>query len=140
MRSPARQNTKFIHNLEVSQLPDLTRLDRINHWAVTDPSTSAIDRVYDLVDSALDGVDRVLNSAKYEEQHQVRRANAKKVETIDTAPATSTALATRRFRIIEAIAAESGITIFVVTNGSVRAECTTRELAEKILRGLETAP
>lgn len=111
--------------------------------AVTD--TSGIDRIFDLVDNAVDKVDRVLNRTKHtEDQHRTRRA--KSGTMIDAAlkaeaPASSsTALAPRRFRIVEAIAAESGTTIFVVTNGSVRAECTTRELAEKILRGLETAP
>jgi exosome complex RNA-binding protein Rrp4 len=115
---------------------------------VPDSTTSAIDRVFDLVDSVVDKTDRVLNRTKYtEEQHRARRA---KRADVDTAPgvrvvkgaprSTSTALATRRFQIIEAIAAETGTTIFVVTNGDVRAECTTRALAEKILHGLETAP
>ena len=110
-----------------------------------DSTISAIDRVFDLVDSVVDKTDRVLNRAKHtEEQHRARRAKRSEVAApsvkVDKEPSSSTAIATRRFRIVEAIAAESGSTIFVVTNGTVRAECTTRELAEKILRGLETAP
>ena len=127
---------------------------------VPDSTTAAIDRVFDLVDSFADKVDHAINRGKRtEEQHRARRAKRQPV-MIDTAatvkvdkvkpkpetaeaPTSSTALATRpRFRIIEAVAAESGQTIFVVTNGSpsARAECSTRELAEKILRALESAP
>jgi hypothetical protein len=128
--------------------------------AVADSSISAIDRVFDLVDSAVDKVDRVLNRTQYtEEQHRARRAKSSVV--IDTAAAvkvarsperskvvktetalssTSTAIATQRFRIVEAVDAASGETIFVVTNGgNARAECSTRELAEKILRALGTS-
>ena len=125
---------------------------------MADSSTTAIDRVFDLVDSFADKADRVLNRKKYtEDQHQARRARGAKIskrsEVIDVdtaptvkvvkpeAPASSSAIATRRFRIIEVVAAESGQTIFVVTNGAAaRAECSTRALAEKILRALETAP
>jgi hypothetical protein len=121
---------------------------------VTDPSGSAIDRVFDLVDSVVDKADRVLNRAKYtEDQHRSRRGEKRaKVIDVDTSPSvktktteskvpatTSMAVTSKRFRVVEAIA-PGGATIFVVTNGAVRAECTTRELAEKILRGLEAAP
>lgn len=116
---------------------------------VPDANTSSIDRIFDMVDSVVDKADRVLNRTKYtEEQHRTRRA--KKPVVIDTASTVkvakaetsspSTAIAPRRFRIVEAIAAESGVAIFVVTNGTVRAECSTREMAEKILRAMETAP
>ena len=133
----------------------------VKFFAVPDSNLSAIDRVFDFVDSAVDKVDRVLNRAKYtEEQHRERRT--RKQVVIDTAsavkvarspgdlrvvkaetsaPSSSVALATRRFRIVEAVDASSGQTIFVVTNGGdARAECSTRVLAEKILRALETAP
>lgn len=115
-----------------------------------DSTISAIDRVFDLVDSVVDKTDRVLNRAKHTEaQHRARRASRGEVAAASgtarvvrekSSPSSSTAIAPRRFRIVEAIAAESGNTIFVVTNGTVRAECTTRELAEKILHGLEMAP
>lgn len=118
---------------------------------MSDPTLSAIDRVFDLVDSGVEKIDRVLNRTKYtEEQHEARRGRRQVV--IDTAatikvakkkpaPATTTALATRTFRIVESIDAASGQMLFVVTNGgSARAECTSRELAEKILRALETSP
>lgn len=118
---------------------------------VADSNTNSIDRVFDLIDDTVDKVDRVLNRSKYtEDQHRTRRAKAGRQERLDTSPtvkvakpappSTSTAIAARQFRIVEAIAAETGTTIFVVTNGTVRAECSTRDLAEKILRGLETSP
>ncbi len=120
---------------------------------MADSGLNAIDRVFDLVDNAVEKVDRVLNRTKYtEQQHRARRSG----RVIDTSPSvkvkaapkaapkaaesSSTAVATRaRFRIVEAIAAETGVTIFVVTNGAQRAECTTRELAEKILGMLEAS-
>ena len=126
---------------------------------MSDSTTSAIDRVFDLVDSGVEKIDRVLNRGKYtEEQHRARRA--KRSLVIDTAasvkvaqdkvvkkdarsqPTTATAIAVRsKFRIVEAIAAETGQAIFVVTDGgNARAECNTRELAEKLLRALETSP
>lgn len=115
---------------------------------MADSVITAIDRVFDLVDSVVDKADHALNRTKLtEEQHRARRAKiidtapAVKVATKETAPSTATGLVRRRFRIIEAIAAETGQTIFVVTDGgNARAECSTRELAEKILGMLETAP
>lgn len=109
-----------------------------------DSTLSAIDRVFDLVDSVVDKTDRVLNRAKYTEEKQ--RSRRAKPEKIDTAPtvkvAKATAIARRRFRVVEAIDATSGQAIFVVTNdsGSARAECSTREMAAQVLRALEAAP
>lgn len=108
--------------------------------------TSGIDRFFDLIDSGVEKVDRVLNRTKYtEDKHKARRAaiddKQAKPPKVTPAPASSsTAVATRRFRIIEAVDAQSGETIFVVTDGNARAECSTRELAEKILRAVETTP
>lgn len=95
-----------------------------------------------MVDNVIDKTDRVLNRAKYsEEQHKARRGRVEgKVEETKAPHATSTAIATRRFRIVEALDAQTGETIFVVTDGNSRAACSTRELAEKILRSVETAP
>lgn len=110
-----------------------------------DSTVSAIDRVFDAVDSFADKADRVLNRTKHtEDQLRVRRARRADVDTSPSVkvrrPSSSTALATRRFQIVEAIAAESGTAIFIVTNGDVKAECNTRAIAEKILHALETAP
>lgn len=120
--------------------------------AVADSTISAIDRVFDLVDSGVDKIDRVLNRGKYtDEQHRARRA--KRPEVIDapapkapkkkaaaSAPAVSSSALARkpRFYIVESISLSG--TLFVVTDGgSARAECSTRELAERLLRSLEAA-
>ncbi len=108
--------------------------------------TKKIDNFFDVVDNALSGADRVLNRSKYaEDKLKTHRAEADvkdaKPQAKSSQASTSTAIATRRFRIIEAVDAQSGETIFVVTDGgNARAECTTRELAEKILRAVEAAP
>ena len=119
---------------------------------MADSTIGAIDRLFDLVDSGVEKLDLVLNRGKQtEEQHHARHAK-KAPQVIDTvstvkvaktpaaktAPSSSTALSTaKRFRIVESIVPETGIMIFVVTNGHERAECATRLLAEKILRALE---
>jgi hypothetical protein len=127
---------------------------------VADSTISAIDRIFDLVDNLVERTDHALHRGKQTEEKHRARHTKKPPEAIDAAstvktpssttstpstpstPSTSsTALATRRcFRIVESITPETGVMIFVVTNGAQRAECTTRELAEKIMRGLEAAP
>ena len=110
--------------------------------------TRGIDRFFDAVDSLVDKTDRVLNRTKYvEDKHKARRAEAidgkqdgKQAKPPKATPASNGTIATRRYRIIEAVDAQSGDTIFVVTDGKARAECSTRELAEKILCAVETTP
>jgi hypothetical protein len=128
---------------------------------VPDPIIGAIDRFFDVVDGGVGAVDRVLNRTKHTEEqarnHRAKRApDAKRSpeerasrapEVIDVEVTSRPApvptkdrkltVAGQRFRIVEVIAPDTGNTIFVVTNGSERAECATRALAEKILRGLE---
>ena len=119
------------------------KLDR-----VADDTTRAIDRFFDAVDNGVDNVARVLNRTQRTEE-QIR-AETKRRVVIDTqahekrkAPAASasTAVTTRpRFRIVESIDPKSGKTIFVVTDGSARTECATREFAAQILKALEKTP
>lgn len=117
--------------------------------AVPDSTTAAIDRLFDLVDSGVDHLDRVLNRGKQTaDQHRSRRA--KRPEIIDAeatpkatskkAEATTSVVKKPRFYIVESIAT-SGETRFVVTDGgNARTECGSREFAEKILRALEKTP
>lgn len=119
---------------------------------MSDPTTSAIDRFFDIVDSGVEKIDHALNRGKHTaDQQRVRR---QKREVIDTAPvqpakksanaAPSTTAAVARkphFYIVEAIDPKSGDTIFVVTDGgSARTECRTREFAAQILQALEKTP
>lgn len=112
-----------------------------------DSTTAAIDRLFDLVDSGVDHLDRVLNRGKQiEEKHHGRRG--KRPEIIDTeatskappkkAASTTAVVKKPRFYIVESIVA--GETRFVVTDGgNARTECETRAFAEKILHALEKA-
>ncbi len=115
-----------------------------------DSTINAIDRLFDFVDSSVEKIDRVINRTKYtEEQHLARRAKGAEIVTGTPkqkptkkraalgAAATTTALARKpRFYIVESIV-PSG-TLYVVTDGGkARAECSTRELAEKLLHSLE---
>lgn len=111
-----------------------------------DSTLAAIDRFFDLVDSGVEKIDHVLNRGKRTEAlHRTRRAghsavlDAKAVAPKAAKKSTSTALACKvRFYIVESISAEG--TLFVVTDGgNARAECSTREIAEKVLRALEVA-
>ena len=125
---------------------------------MADPITQAIDRVYDIVDGGIDKIDHAFKRAKSlgdkyggkrDGQSPKRDGRLpKKSVVIDTSatvkvtkkdPSAAAANPSRRFRVVEAIDAQSGETLFVVTNGNVRAECTTRELAERILHMLETS-
>jgi D-lyxose ketol-isomerase len=107
---------------------------------VADPGIKKIDSFFDMVDSFVAKADRVLNRTQQVEDHQrVRRAKQAK-DVPAQGRATTMEIAPRRYRLIEAIAPETGHTVFIVTNGSERAECTSRGFAEKILHLLGTVP
>lgn len=117
--------------------------------AVPDSTIEAIDRFFDLVDSSVDRLSRVLNrGSQTAEKHRARRGKCEVIDTEATPKttaakkpeATATSIVKKpHFYIVEAIS-PSG-TLFVVTDGgNARTECQTREFAEKILRALEKAP
>lgn len=119
--------------------------------SVPDETTSAIDRIFDFIDSGVDAADRVLNRSKRTEEKLQQKARGKRREVIDAAaaspkPKTTTTAATAvvarpHFYIVESVDPRSGNTIFVVTDGgNARTECATREFAAQILRALEKAP
>lgn len=115
-----------------------------------DPTISAIDRFFDMVDSGVSKADRILNRSKYtDEQLQEVGRRGRKAKVIDTEAAEAEAPASKtpaskgsaivrkvRFYIVEST--KAGETIYVVTDGGKsRTECATRDFAEKILRSLE---
>lgn len=106
---------------------------------MADPGIKKIDRIFDFVDSFVDKADRVLNrTQQVEDQQRARRARQVEDQPTQRRSA-SREIVSRRFRLVEMIAAETGLTIFVVTNGSERAECNSRGFAEKIQLLLETS-
>lgn len=118
---------------------------------MSDPTTRSIDRIFDFIDNAVDGADRILNRSKYTEEQlqehaQERRRKRQVIDAVPEKPAkpSPTAVAVARkahFYIVEAVDPKSGQTIFVVTDGgNARTECATREFATQILRALEKAP
>jgi hypothetical protein len=104
---------------------------------VADADMSAIDRFFDRVDNVIDTADRGLDSIK--RLHKTKPEAAKADVRVDEI-SNSTAVAIRRYRIQEVTDAQSGAVIWIVTDGTSRAECNTRELAEKLVRMLEAAP
>jgi hypothetical protein len=113
---------------------------------VPDSTINTIDRLFDFVDSGVEKLDRVLNRGKYTaEQHQARRAKPSERVDVPTKPrskrlaqppATTSAHHKPPLYIVEAIS-PSG-TLYVVTDGgSARVECSSREMAQKILHALE---
>ena len=117
-----------------------------------DETHNAIDRLFDVIDRAVDSTDRVLNRSKYtEEQLRVvaRRSEGRKIIDAESSPkpkakakeASSIAVAKKpHFYIVESVDPKSGSTIFIVTDGgNARTECSTREFAAQILRALEKA-
>ena len=115
-----------------------------------DETTSAINRVFDLIDSGVNAADRVLNRHKYTEEKLQQTRRGRRREVLDADPAAkqkakespSTAVAKKpHFYIVESADPKSGSTIFVVTDGgNARTECSTREFAAQILRALEKTP
>lgn len=119
-----------------------------------DPTITAIDRFFDLVDNGVEKLDHVFNRGKRtEELHRARRAQ--RTEVLDakevpkagkrrtagaaSPPASAVTLIRKpQFYIVEAITPKG--MLFVVTDGgSARTECSTREFAEKILKTLEAS-
>lgn len=100
--------------------------------------TEKIDNFFDVVDRALGGADRVLNRSKYAEDKLKTPQESNVKVKVPSPYESSTAIATRRFHIIEALDAQTGETIFTVTDGNSSAACSTRELAERLLRALES--
>lgn len=106
----------------------------------SDAGHSAIDRIFDSIDRGVDMFGRLVNHAKASE---VNVEKTKRIETPAPAPACTSALVAKRtkWRIIESCDAETGNELFIVTDGgNARAECTTRELAQRLLRTLESSP
>jgi hypothetical protein len=122
----------------------------VTSGSVTDPTISAIDRFFDIVDGGVEKIDHALNRGQRTEGlHRTRRqkreiidaeaAEVIKGESPAKGPSTSALVRKPHFYIVESIM-PSG-TIFVVTDGgNARTECSSRAFAEKILRALEAAP
>lgn len=117
---------------------------------MVDPVLAAIDRAFDFVDGVVAKADHVLNVAdrvlrggvptpapKSRRRGQTRRERP--AATAGAAALVTTKKAAPQFRIVEATEADTGVAVFIVTNGLQKAECATRELAVKFLAMLEAA-
>ena len=101
------------------------------HRVAGKADVSAIDRIYDKIDATIDLVGSALGIG---------------VTQRDPSPVSTPPIIESRapkqlggFRIIEAIDANTGVETFIVTNGSAKAECSSRELAENILKAMAEA-
>lgn len=109
---------------------------------MADSTTAKIDKFFDALDSGIDNFGKVLGRV---EKSTTKSVNGQRAEAIDAHasevgrgdPTAGTALAVSRFKIIEATDAETGMPVFIVTNGAVKAECSSREMAEKVRRAVE---
>ena len=95
--------------------------------------TRGIDRVFDGVDKIVDSVGRFFDSNKHVEDKRTERTARAEAE-----PA-STELARRRYKVIEVVDAETNALSWIVTDGVARCECTSRAMADKVVRALEAA-
>ena len=91
-----------------------------------DSITAGIDRFFDGIDRVVDAATGNVNGARRIED----RAEASNLR----------ALVRPKWRLIDAMDAETGRAIFVVTDGHARCECDSRATAEKILAGLTKDP
>ena len=103
---------------------------------------SAIERAFDFVDGLAERADHLLNRAhRSENAIDAMRTRRDPDDVRADVAAPSTALARRRYKIDEVTDAETGVVAWIVrdvTTGG-KAECSTRALAEKVLRELETS-
>lgn len=103
--------------------------------SVPDSTIQAIDRFFDLVDNGVEKLEYMLNRDKRIEEPTTKRPNRTPKQKVPKA-STSTALARKSpFYIVEAIS-PTGTRFIVTDGGNARAECSTRELAEKLLNSL----
>lgn len=104
---------------------------------MADTTTIGIDRFFDAIDATIDTAARVVFGARASEpKAKPITRKARDERAIVDAPARSAA--PRPYRIIEATDAQTGEAIFVVTDGVSRSECSSREMANKVKRALET--
>lgn len=109
---------------------------------MADHTTAKIDKFFDALDTGIDNFGKVLGHVK---KSTTKGVNDQRAAAIDAHasevgrgdPTAGTALAVSRFKIIEATDAETGEPVFIVTNGTVKAECSTRAMAETIRRAVE---
>ncbi len=94
--------------------------------------SSGIDRFYDGIDKIVDTATNVLNrTSKVADPERVRAA-----ERVTAEPSMAMAKPAR-VRVIESMDGESGESVWIVTDGSQRAECNSAPLAAKIKRAME---
>lgn len=96
-----------------------------------DQTIGAIDRIFNVVDATLDEASNLLG--------RTRKTAQRARQTAEPSPKAKPAPAPRpvRARIIESTDAQTGASVYVVTDGVTRSECNTRELAERVLVALE---
>ena len=115
------------------QVPYLEIINNVTykHRVAGDPITNTIDQLYDKLDAGIDLVGSVFRTREPE----------RVAEPISSTPVIESRAPKQLggFRIIEATDAITGVDSFVVTNGNAKAECSTRELAEKILKAMSEA-
>lgn len=105
------------------------------HRVADDAINGKVDRFYDKVDAGIDALGSVFGVTT-----KTVRGNGAPTGTPAIEARTTKQLGSAKpFRIIEATDAITGIDSFTVTNGTVKAELPTRELAEKILKAMEEA-
>lgn len=98
-----------------------------------DPLHAKIDNFFNVLDAGLEEGIHLID--RFKQAHKViERADARR-QPIEMRPAPPPRGS--RIRIIESIDAQTGQTVFVVTDGVVRSECSTRALAEDVKRAME---
>jgi len=107
---------------------------------VGDHTTAKIDRFFDILDAGIEEATHLLD--RVQKSHGViDRADARRrvidVDARDARPAKKRA---SKVRIIESIDAQTGSTVYVVTDGITRRECNTRELADRFKEAMEAVP
>lgn len=107
-----------------------------------DSTTDKIDRFFNVADAVIEETGKILGRANQSSKaagqvvREARDANPRPMPPQGATPAAAKR-SSSKVRIIESIDAQSGATVFVVTDGVSRSECSSRALADRVARAME---
>lgn len=122
----------------------LASADRTIVEQIGEMSGSGIDSFFDLAERTLDAIGApplgprqatVVPSARTQTR-AARSSSAPAPAPGASSNSTSLAVTAREFRVVDAIDAQTGSPSWVVTNGRDRAECSSRDFAERVRTAL----
>lgn len=112
-------------------------IDKIdNFFNVVDATLEETGKIIDRVTHGGNAAGKTVNKAR-DVVRDARDANPKSTTPSSASQTSRDRAKSSRVRIIESIDAQTGATVFVVTDGVSRSECSSRALADRVARAME---